>query len=60
MKQPRTKHTWIDDENHPLKGYPIDELDFIEETWLEIVKRKISEIFKKQLYFFNLSSIIVL
>jgi len=47
MKQPRTKHTWIDDDNHPLKGYPIDELDFIEETWLEIVKRKISEIFKK-------------
>lgn len=47
MKQPHTKHTWVDDDNHPLKGYPMGELDFIEETWLEIVKRKISEFFKK-------------
>ena len=35
MKQPYIKHTWVDDENHPLKGYPQDELEFVEENDLE-------------------------
>lgn len=47
MKQPHIKHIWIDDENHPLKGYPVDELEFVEESWREIVNRKIKEILKK-------------
>lgn len=47
MKQPHIKHNWVDDENHPLKGYPVDELVFVEETWWQIITRKIRELVGK-------------
>ena len=47
MKQPHIKHTWIDDENHYLKGYPQDELEFVDETWVQIIVRKFRELVKR-------------
>jgi len=44
MKQPHIKHTWVDDENHLLKGYPVDELELIDETWIQIIVRKVKEV----------------
>jgi len=47
VKQPHIKHTWIDDDNHPLKGYPQDKLEFVEESWFQIICRKFNELLKK-------------
>ena len=47
MKQIHIKHTWVDDEDHPLKGYPVDEMEVVEESWRQIIIRNIKKLLGK-------------
>ena len=47
MKQIQVKHTWVDDENHHLKGYSVDEMELVEESWWQIIVRKVKELIGK-------------
>jgi len=47
-KDVHVKRVWMDDENHFLKGYPVNELEYTEESQWHAFVRKIKEFFKKK------------
>ena len=47
MKQVNMKQTWVDDDNHFLKGYPVNELEAVKDKWYVALWCRIMALFKK-------------
>lgn len=46
MKEVELKKTWVDDENHFLKGYFVNELKTQKISWIKFIFKKIKTLIK--------------
>jgi len=47
MKHVHMKRIWVDDDNHFLKGYPVNELEVVEDKWYVVLWHRVVSLFKK-------------